>query len=135
MVWTVPHSDVMLKILGAPHQDDLVTSALRLTRALLDQDARVQVWTCGDATRLTSAALGADKPLDPADHRARHPSTAAVIGDLLAAHPERLHWYVCRFCAADRAAPEQIPGVRTRPPSRFWEHVRATDKVLALGVC
>ncbi|MCJ1680072.1 hypothetical protein MTF65_22565 [Streptomyces sp. APSN-46.1] len=135
MVWTVPPSDVMLKLLGAPHQGELVTSTLRLARALLDQGARVQVWTCGDATRLTSAALGDDKPLDPADFRTRHPSTAAVIRDLLAAHPDRLHWYVCRFCCADRAAPDQLPEVRKRPPSKFWEHVRASDKVLAMGVC
>ncbi|MFJ8250838.1 hypothetical protein [Streptomyces sp. NPDC094466] len=131
----VPPTDVMLKVLGAPHQTDLVTSVLRLAQALLDRGARVQVWACGDATGLTSTARGETKPMDPADHRAVHPSTAAVVRTLLAAYPDRLYWYVCGFCCSDRGAPDQIAEVGRRTPGRFWEHVRASDKVLAMGVC
>jgi sulfur relay (sulfurtransferase) complex TusBCD TusD component (DsrE family) len=132
--WTVPPTDVMLKIFGAPHQTELVSSALRLMQAILDQGARVQVWTCGDATGLTSAALAEGKPPNPADHRTAHPSTATLVRDLMAAYPDRLYWYACRFCCEDRGAPEQIPEVRKRPPSKFWEHLQASQKVLAMGV-
>ncbi|MGW4368849.1 hypothetical protein ACWEKT_24705 [Nocardia takedensis] len=125
--------DVLIKLLGAPHRDDLIGSALRLAHALLGRGARVQVWACGDATRLTSAALGDEKPIDVTDHTTRHPSTAAVVRDLLAAHPDRLRWYVCRFCCRDRAAPEQIPQVVVRSPGAFWRHVEVSGKVLAVG--
>ncbi|TDD44124.1 hypothetical protein E1288_24940 [Saccharopolyspora elongata] len=135
MVFAVPHTDVLLKVLGTPHQTELVTSVFRLADALLDRGAAVQVWTCGDATGLTRVSLGDSKPINFADRHADHPSTARLVRELLSAHPDRLNWYVCRFCCADRGAAEQIPEVRKRPPARFWEHVQATDKVLAMGVC
>ncbi|MGP3973976.1 hypothetical protein ACTWQF_07975 [Streptomyces sp. 8N114] len=126
---------MLIKLLGAPHQTELVTSALRLTQALLDRGAKVQIWTCGDATTLTSTALGDSKPLDLTDPDADHPSTALLVRELLAAHPDALYWYACRFCCADRGAGEQISEVRERPPARFWAHVEASEKVLAMGVC
>ncbi|CDR15627.1 hypothetical protein [Streptomyces iranensis] len=135
MVFAVRHTDVMLKLLGAPHRTDLVTSALRLAQALLDEGAAVQVWACGDATALTCAAFGDSKPVNVAERTVDHPSTGTVIRELLTAYPERLDWYVCRFCCAERGRSEQITEVLKRPPSQFWQHVRATDKVVAMGVC
>lgn len=131
----VPRTDVLLNLFGAPHQSDLVTSALRLATALLDRGARVQIWTCGDATRLTSASLGDTKPRDLTDLGRTHPSTARLVRGLLADHPDRLYWYVCRFCAEERGVAAQIPQVRTRAPFVFAEHVDAADKSLVMGVC
>ncbi|MBL1099689.1 DsrE family protein [Streptomyces coffeae] len=131
----VPRTDVLLNLFGAPHQTDLVTSALRLATALLDRGARVQIWSCGDATRLTGAALGDTAPRDLSEPGREHPSVARVVRDLITDHPDRLYWYVCRFCADQRGASEQIPEVRTRAPFVFAEHVRAADKALIMGVC
>ncbi|AQW51054.1 MULTISPECIES: DsrE family protein [Streptomyces] len=131
----VPRTDVLLNLFGAPHQTDLVTSALRLASALLARGARVQIWTCGDATRLTGAALGENKPRDYTDLGREHPSTARVVRELIEDHPDRLYWYVCRYCAEERGAADQIPQVRTRAPFVFAEHVNAADKSLLMGVC
>ncbi|GLV80008.1 DsrE family protein [Streptomyces hygroscopicus] len=135
MARPVPRTDVLLNLFGAPHQTDLVTSALRLATALLDRGARVQIWTCGDATRLTCAALGETKPRDYTDLGREYPSTARVVRELIAGHPDRLYWYVCRFCAQERGAADQIPQVRKRAPFVFAEHVSAADKSLLMGVC
>ncbi len=135
MAWTVPPTDVLLKVLGAPHQTELVCSLFRLAEALLDSGATVQVWTCAEATGLTRAGLGDRKPRDPADRTVHHPSTAGLVRDLLAGAPGRISWYACRFCCVDRGAVEQIPEVRVRPAGRFWEHVLAADKTVVLGVC
>jgi hypothetical protein len=133
-MWTVPRTDVLVKVLGPPHRSDLVTSLFRLTEALLERGATVQVWTCADATGLTRAGLGDRKPRDLADRTASYPSTARLVRDLLTGSPGRISWYVCRFCSVDRGAAEQIPEVRVRPAGRFWEHVLAADKTVVLGV-
>jgi sulfur relay (sulfurtransferase) complex TusBCD TusD component (DsrE family) len=135
MPWTVPRTDILLKFLGAPHQTDVATTCLRLTTALLAGGARVQVWACCDATRLTWAGLGDAKPRNVADLDRDHPSAPRVVRDLLADHPDRLYWYVCRFCSDERGMADQIPQVRRRSPFTFVEHVAAADKTLALGVC
>ena len=106
MAWTVPRTDVLLKVLGAPHQTELVCSLFRLSAALLDSGATVQVWTCAEATGLTRAGLGDRKPRDPADRMVRHPSTAGLVRELLAGAPGRISWYACRFCCVDRGAIE-----------------------------
>jgi len=131
----VPPSDMLLKVLGGPHHTELVTSLFRLAQALLDADASVQVWACGAATGLTSASLGDLKPRDVTDRATDYPSIAALAGRLVRAYPERLNWYVCRFCSEDRGNTAQIAEVRTRPAARFWEHVQAADQMLVLGVC
>lgn len=135
MAWTVPHTDVLLKVLGAPHQTDLVCSLFRLAGALVDRGATVQVWTCGEATGLTRTGSGDSKPAYRVDRAVDYPSTARLVRELLAGSPGRISWYACRFCCADRGAAEQIPEVRVRPAGRFWEHVLAADKTVVLGVC
>ncbi|MFI9629737.1 hypothetical protein [Streptomyces sp. NPDC052042] len=135
MASTLPRSDVLLAVFGGPHRTDLVSTVFRMAHSLLDQGASVQVWTCGDATGLTRASLGDSKPRNVVDWTRDYPTTAAVARSLIADHPERLHWYVCRFCSDERGMGEQIPEVRRRPPFTFWQHTEAAGKSLCLGVC
>lgn len=120
--------------MGAPHGSDQVTSALRLTQALLERGASVQVWTCGYATLLTQRALGPDKPRNLADWNRDHPSTAALAEELLTAFPGRLYWYGCRFCSDDRGAAEHLPQVVLRPPAGYAANVAAAGKTVLVGV-
>jgi hypothetical protein len=133
MTTALEPADVLLAIMGAPHTCDLVTSTLRLTKALIDRGGRVQVWTCGYATTLTRASLGESKPRNILDWSRDYPSSPTLVRDLLAASHGRLSWYSCRFCAEERGAADQIPEVRVRPPFKFGEHVAAADKTVFLG--
>ncbi|MFD9375454.1 hypothetical protein ACFWBH_07915 [Streptomyces sp. NPDC059999] len=134
MARQIPHTDVLITLMGAPHASDQVTSALRLTQALLERGATVQVWTCGYATLLTQRALGRDKPRDLADWNREHPSTATLAEELLTAYEGRLYWYGCRFCSDDRGAVDHLPQVVLRPPGGYAANVAAADKTLLLGV-
>ncbi|MFF3396707.1 hypothetical protein ACFYW1_38050 [Streptomyces sp. NPDC002669] len=130
----IPHTDVLVTLMGSPHASDLFTSVLRLVEEMLRQDAAVQVWACGYATMLTQEGLGESKPRNLANWSGDYPSTLTVIRGLLAAHPGRLHWYGCRFCSDERGAVAHIPEVRLRAPSAFAENVAAADKTLFVGV-
>ncbi|MFF9572626.1 hypothetical protein [Streptomyces sp. NPDC014685] len=130
----IPHTDVLVTLMGSPHGSDMVTSVLRLVEEMLRQDAAVQVWACGYATMLTQEGLGESKPRNLANWSGDYPSTLTVIRGMLAAHPGRLHWYGCRFCSDERGAVAHIPEVRLRAPSAFAENVAAADKTLFVGV-
>ncbi len=130
----IARSDLLLALMGAPHASELVTSTLRLTRAALARDARVQVWTCGYATALTASALGRHKPRNVVDWSREHPSTAGIVGDLIDAADGRLTWFSCRFCSEERGVAAHIPQVRVRAPATFGAHVAAADRTLFLGV-
>ncbi|MER6618229.1 hypothetical protein [Streptomyces xantholiticus] len=134
MARRIPETDVLITLMGAPHGSDQVTSALRLTQALLERGASVQVWTCGYATLLTQRALGPDKPRNLADWNRDHPSTAALAEELLTAFPGRLYWYGCRFCSDDRGAAEHLPQVVLRPPAGYAANVAAAGKAVLVGV-
>ncbi|MFI9824536.1 hypothetical protein ACIHFC_29400 [Streptomyces sp. NPDC052013] len=134
MARQIPHTDVLLTLMGAPHAGDQVTSALRLTQALLERGAAVQVWTCGYATLLTQRAQGPDKPRNLADWNRTYPSLPGLAEDLLGAFPDRLHWYGCRFCSDDRGVTEHLPQVVLRPPAGYAANVAAADKTLLIGV-
>ncbi|MFD7901713.1 hypothetical protein ACFV4F_25365 [Kitasatospora sp. NPDC059722] len=134
MARRIPHTDVLITLMGAPHASDQVTTALRLTQALLERGATVQVWTCGYATLLTQKPLGPDKPRNLADWNREYPSLATLAGELLTAHPDRLHWYGCRFCSDDRGAVDHLPQVVLRPPAGYAANVAAADKTLLMGV-
>src|SRR3954451_1669385 len=95
----VPETDVLIAVMGSPHDSDLVTSVFRLTQALLTAGARVAVWACGYATMLSQDTLGDSKPRNPAAWSMPYPSTAALVQELLAAFPGTLQWYGCRFCS------------------------------------
>ncbi|GGW13140.1 hypothetical protein GCM10018980_76560 [Streptomyces capoamus] len=134
MTRILPHTDVLITLMGAPHESDLLTSALRLTQALLDRGASVQVWACGYATMLTQRALGDGKPRNLAAWSTEYPSTSLVVRRMLDAHPGRLHWFACRFCSDDRGAVDHIPQVPVRAPAKYAEHVAAAAKTFHLGV-
>jgi sulfur relay (sulfurtransferase) complex TusBCD TusD component (DsrE family) len=125
--------DVLVTMTAAPFESDTVTTALRLVDAMLRQGAKVQVWACGYATTLTQRSLGELKPPDLLDLRAKHPSTAALVGSLLKAHPDALVWNVCRFCAEDRGALDHIDGVPTKSFSRYSRLVAAAGKTVYIG--
>ncbi|MBM7810373.1 hypothetical protein [Saccharothrix algeriensis] len=130
----IPEADLLLAVMGAPHASDLATSVLRIAEAVVGQGGRVQVWTCGYATMLTQASLGAAKPRNVVDWSRDYPSTAAVVRDLIAASAGALSWYSCRFCGEERGVTAHIPEVRVRPPFKFGEHVAAARKTLFTGV-
>lgn len=125
--------DLLLVIMGAPHTSDMTTTVLRLIQAMLDRGGRVQVWTCGYATMLTHRALGEIKPRNLIDWSTESPSTAGLIGGMLAASGGRLRWCVCRFCNDERGAGEHIEGVLVRTPFKFSEHVFESARTLFVG--
>ncbi|HTJ70657.1 MAG TPA: hypothetical protein VL551_24170 [Actinospica sp.] len=138
-----PRWDLALVLTAPPYGSEALGTALRLVETALRRGAVALVWTCGYNTMLTQTALGDAKPRDPADWHAEHPTTAGIIAGLLARHPDdparprplggALTWYVCRFCALDRGAGEQIDGVRTASFSRLGGCLRRSAKTLYLG--
>lgn len=134
MARAIAHTDVLITLMGTPHESDRTTSALRLVQALLERGCAVQVWTCGNATLLTQRALGDDKPRNLADWNGVYPSTAALVKDMLETFPGRLYWYGCRFCSDDRGAADHLPHVVVRPPAGYAANVAAADRTLLVGV-
>jgi sulfur relay (sulfurtransferase) complex TusBCD TusD component (DsrE family) len=130
----IPETDVLLVVMGAPHESDLITSALRLTQALLEQGAVVSVWACGYATLLTQQSMGTRKPRNLAAWSVRYPSTVTLVMDLMTAFPGRLHWFGCRYCSDDRGATDHVPEVRTGTPAHFPKHVTASKQTIFMGV-
>ena len=125
--------DLLLAVMAAPHASDTFTTVLRLLEAALASGARVQVWTCGHATLLTQRSLGELKPRNVVDWTREHPSSAALVRQLLEASGGRLAWHACRFCSEERGATDHIPEVRVRPPFRFVDHVAAARKTVLIG--
>ena len=125
---------LFLGLIGAPYESDQLTTALRIADEAVRQEHRVTVWTCGYATALTTAALGPTRPRNASYWDVRYPSTAAQVAGLLDWAGGRLDWLVCRYCAEERGALEQMPGVRIRPPYEFMRRAIAADSSLVLGV-
>lgn len=134
MTGRVPQTDLLLTVMGAPHESDLFTSVLRLVQATLESGATVQVWTCGYANMMTQRGLGDTKPRNLAAWSVDYPSPACLVRELLSAFPGRLFWFGCRFCSDDRGAVDHLPEVVLRAPSRFADHVGAARKTLFIGV-
>lgn len=127
-------SDLLLALMGAPHDSDMATTALRLAEAGLRRGAKVDIWTCGYATMLTQKSLGEAKPRNFLALGTEYPSTAHLARRMLAAHTDRLTWHSCRFCSEERGAVDHIEGVRMRPPFKFTEHVDAAATAVVMGV-
>lgn len=127
-------SDLLLALMGAPHDTDMATTALRLADAGLRRGAAVDIWTCGYATLLTQNTLGDAKPRNLLAWDVTYPSTAHLARRMLAAHSGKLTWHSCRFCSEERGAVDHLDGVRLRPPFKFTEHVDAADTVIVMGV-
>lgn len=131
MARTIPPTDALVILMGAPHADDLVTNALRLVQAMLDAGGSVAVWTCGYATLLTGRG---SKPRNLAEWSREYPSTSELVLGMLETHPGRLFWYVCRFCSDDRGVTEHLSQVVARPPAGYEANVAAAAKSLLVGV-
>ncbi|KJS52823.1 hypothetical protein [Streptomyces rubellomurinus] len=134
MAQRIPDADVLLALMGAPHTSDMLTSAVRLAQALLERGATVHLWTCGHATGIAKAALGATKPRNLENWAHGYPSTLALAERLLDAFPEQLTWYSCRFCTEERGSVPLADRIKLRPPFKFAEHVAAARTTLFLGV-
>lgn len=130
----VASCDVLITLMGAPHDSDQLTSVLRLTQALLDEGAHVQVWACGYATMLTQRSLSDRKPRNVAEWSTAYPSTAALVRGLMTTHPDRMRWYGCKACSEHRGATDHIEEVRMRPPYAFAAHVAAATTTVFIGV-
>ncbi|WP_062209437.1 hypothetical protein [Streptomyces sp. NBRC 109706] len=126
--------DLLLIVMGAPHQSDQTTSVLRLVQALMERGGRVRVWSCGDSTHLTQQHLGERKQRNFADWHASYPTTAVLVRDLLTAFPEQLEWFSCQFCSEDRGATDHLPEIPMYGPSKFARISASADKTVMLGV-
>jgi len=124
---------LFLGLIGAPYASDLFTSALRIADAAVRKEHRVTMWTCGYATALTVAEASDRKPRDTLAWDTVYPSPAAVAAHLLDRSDGRLTWLICRYCAEERAAMNQMSGVRIRPPYEFVQRAMAADVCLVLG--
>jgi sulfur relay (sulfurtransferase) complex TusBCD TusD component (DsrE family) len=125
---------VFLGLIGPPYESDQLTTALRIADEAVRQQHRVTVWTCGYSTTLTAASLGATKPRNAQSWAVRFPSTSALAIELLDWAGAALQWLVCRYCAEERGALDQVPQVRVRPPYEFVQRATAADVALVLGV-
>ena len=103
---------LFLGLIGPPYESDQLTTALRIA----------------------AAALGPGKPRNAQTWAVRFPSTSALAVDLLEWAGGALEWLVCRYCAEERGALEQVPQVRVRPPYEFVQRAVTADVALVLGV-
>jgi sulfur relay (sulfurtransferase) complex TusBCD TusD component (DsrE family) len=125
---------VFLGLIGPPYESDQLTTALRIADEAVRQRHRVTVWTCGFSTTLTATSLGPAKPRNAQAWTVRYPSTSALAVELLEWAGGSLQWLVCRYCAEERGALDQVPQVRVRPPYEFVQRATAADVALVLGV-
>jgi len=125
--------ELFVLVAATPHHDDTCDTLFRLVPAVLARGATATVWACGWATALTTTGLGERKPRDLTDWRAEHPTTLALAAGLAAAHPDRLRWLVCRFCAEEHGTADQPPWVRLVPSHRMATLLAAADRALVLG--
>lgn len=126
--------DVLLLLLGSPYESDLTTTLMRLVESALGQGHRLVVWACGGATALTVKTMGRSKPRNPLRPGVHYPSTARIVGALVAGSEGRLRWYVCRQCMEERGATAQIAGVKVQPPFCFLPCLEEADVCLSLGI-
>ncbi|MDG4831707.1 hypothetical protein O7627_20720 [Solwaraspora sp. WMMD1047] len=124
---------LFLGLIGAPYESDLLTTTVRVAEEAVRQDHRVTMWTCGFATSLTMSSVGPDKPRNALAWDGDFPSPAALATHLITWADGRLSWLVCRYCAEERGAMDQIPVVRIRPPYEFSQRANAADVCLVLG--
>ncbi|MBC2875737.1 MULTISPECIES: hypothetical protein [Streptomyces] len=125
--------DLLLVVTAAPHSNDVVTSALRLAQAVLDEGKSVRVWACGYVNMLTQTTHADTKPVNTRDPDGIYPSSSRIIRDMLAANPRRLSWISCTACSAERGATHHIDEVRFRSPARFVATIQAAKKTVFIG--
>lgn len=126
---------LFLGLMSGPYQSDLTTSFFRLLEETLARGCDVTVWTCGNATTITSTQMHRDPdPIDP-DGPTRHctHSLPALVERYLEAYPDQLRWYVCRYCMEERGATQQIPGAEVKLPFSFDTYLHQAEQALVLG--
>ena len=132
-------SKLFFGVMGNPYESELTTSLLRLVAEAVNEGHDVAVWTCGGATTITRNALGEIKPRNVLDVLAgcsdrTYASTAALVRSLVQRSNGRLQWYVCRHCAEERGALDQIAEARIQAPLRFAHHLEAATVPVIMGV-
>ncbi|SOH95000.1 DsrE/DsrF-like family protein [Monaibacterium marinum] len=130
-----PAESLFLGLMGSPYSSDWTTTFFRLLPAALAQGCDVTVWTCGNATSITSSLMRRDgDPIHPdsPSHVCAHTMPQMAAG-LLAAHPDTLRWYVCSYCMEERGASEQIEGPEIKLPFSFDTYLHQADQALVLG--
>jgi sulfur relay (sulfurtransferase) complex TusBCD TusD component (DsrE family) len=127
-------SPVLLVVMGAPYESELVTTVFRLVDATLAKRHRLLVWTCGGATSLTVRGVGEAKPPNLLRRSTEYPSTAHVVSELMARYGPRLEWHICEQCMRERGTIDQIDGVRIQPPFRFLRFLDEAAVCMSVGV-
>ncbi|MDQ0795479.1 hypothetical protein [Streptomyces sp. B1I3] len=125
--------DLLLIMTAAPHSGDVVTSALRLSHAVLENGGSVRVWACGYANMLTQDTFGDTKLPNTRDPEGHYPSSSAVVRQLTADGKGRFAWIACTACSEERGAIHHIPQVRHRSPLRLAGTIDAARQTLYLG--
>jgi hypothetical protein len=138
MIKTTARKRIFIGMMGLPFRDETVTTLFRLVDAALAADHVVDVWCCGGATQLSSSTLGLLKPRDITSFgrdlaERRHPTTAALIGELGLTYTQTLSWYVCRHCAEEHGAGEPIHPARLRPSLQFTPLFNRADVAMIIG--
>lgn len=124
---------LLLVVTAAPHSNDVITSALRLAQAVLDQGKTVRMWACGYANMLTQKSHGDTKLINTRDPEGYYPSSAHIVREMLAANPGKFAWIACTACSAERGATDHIAEVRFRSPMRFVSTIEAADQTVFIG--
>ncbi|MEC3976381.1 hypothetical protein [Amycolatopsis sp. H20-H5] len=125
--------DLLLVVTAAPHSSDVITSALRLSQAVLDKGGSVRFWACGYATMLTQTTHGETKLVNTRDPGGSYPSTAAIAARMIEAGAGRFGWIGCTACSEERGATQHLPQVRRRSPARLAATMAAAKRTLYLG--
>ncbi|MQS06881.1 hypothetical protein [Streptomyces alkaliphilus] len=125
--------DLLLILTAAPHSGDVVTSALRLSQAVLDKGGSVRVWACGYATMMTQDTFGDTKLPNTRDPEGYYPSPSAIVRRMIADGRGRFAWIACTACTEERGATHHIPQVRHRSPLRLATTVVGARQTLYLG--
>lgn len=125
--------DLLLIMTAAPHSGDVVTSALRLSHAVLADGGSVRIWACGYANMLTQDTFGDTKLPNTRDPEGHYPSPPAIVRRLTAESAGRFAWIACTACSEERGATHHIPQVRHRSPLRLAGTIDAARQTLYLG--
>lgn len=127
---------LFLGLMGSPYTSDWTTTFFRLLETSLHRGCDVCVWTCGNSTALTSRRMHRDPdPIHPGSpsHGCAH-ALPALAGHYLHQHPDKLRWYVCRYCMEERGATDQIDGVEIKLPFSFDTYLHQAEQSLVMGI-
>ncbi|MEL6678817.1 MAG: hypothetical protein AAFQ51_08930 [Pseudomonadota bacterium] len=126
---------VFFGVIGAPYTRDWTMPFFRLLTEVLDRGTDTVVWTCGNATTMTSKLMWREgDPIHPHSHS--HSCSCPlpdVASELLRSYPDNLRWYICKYCMEERGAINQIDGVEIKLPFSFDTYTHMADQSLVFG--